>query len=173
MDAWSVFLSRELEDSRDRSIQRRIFSHIASTVGSIEKYTLVDPWRNLDDWEKPANHENNTFQNMYISVENIAKSQEFECALLRGTTIEVVDQVEDLSQDFIYVDGDHSLRGILIVLMCWFPKVKYGGVLAGDDAALNIYQHSPKYGPTLVWPAVIYFAEAVGAELYFYPVSNS
>lgn len=40
--------------------------------------------------------------------------------------------------DFIYIDGDHEYEGIKADLDNWYPKVKKGGVLAGDD-------YAPKY----------------------------
>lgn len=35
--------------------------------------------------------------------------------------------------DFVYIDDDHSYKGILISMLAWLPKVKSGGVLAGHD----------------------------------------
>ncbi len=31
----------------------------------IEKYYLIDPWRHLEDWNKPANKNNNTFEQFF------------------------------------------------------------------------------------------------------------
>ena len=35
--------------------------------------------------------------------------------------------------DFIFVDGDHRYDGALLDIKTWLPRVKAGGVLAGDD----------------------------------------
>ncbi len=35
--------------------------------------------------------------------------------------------------DLVYIDGDHSYEGIVTDLQCWYPKVREGGILSGDD----------------------------------------
>lgn len=36
--------------------------HLLENVKRIEKYTFVDPWRNLPSWNKPANRSNDEFE---------------------------------------------------------------------------------------------------------------
>ncbi|GAF91208.1 unnamed protein product, partial [marine sediment metagenome] len=35
--------------------------------------------------------------------------------------------------DFVYIDGNHSYEFVKQDIMCWFPKVRVGGVLGGHD----------------------------------------
>lgn len=35
--------------------------------------------------------------------------------------------------DFVLVDGDHSYNGCLSDIKAWWPLIKHGGILAGDD----------------------------------------
>jgi hypothetical protein len=128
----------------------------------IKKYHLIDPWRHLEDWNKPANEENNVFTKMFSDVQLKLNCHAHKLEYHRGTTLEVIDNFSDSSLDFGYIDGDHSLKGILIDLICWYEKIKCGGFLGGDDCDFEPFQHSIKYEPTLVFPAVLYFAEAVG-----------
>ncbi len=37
------------------------------------------------------------------------------------------------SLDFVYVDGDHTFEGVTADIRAWLPKVRPGGVMAGDD----------------------------------------
>lgn len=53
--------------------------------------------------------------------------------LYREYTFEAVKRFPDNWFDFVYVDADHSYEGCLRDLTDWWPKVKPGGVLAGDD----------------------------------------
>jgi hypothetical protein len=92
--------------------------------------------------------------------------------VLRGTTTEVIARVPDQSLDFIYIDGDHTLRGIAIDLINAYPKLKPGGYLAGDDFTSSIWQHDSRYEPTLVFPFATYFAEAVGMRCYALPFNQ-
>jgi len=41
--------------------------------------------------------------------------------------------IPDGSQELVYIDDDHSQKGILISLLAWIGKVKPGGILAGHD----------------------------------------
>jgi len=50
-----------------------------------------------------------------------------------------------------------------------YPKVRPGGFLGGDDFCDNIWQHSREFEPSLVCPFVVYFAEAVDAEVFILP----
>ena len=35
--------------------------------------------------------------------------------------------------DFLYIDGDHTIEGIILDLHYWVPKVVVGGIISGDD----------------------------------------
>ncbi|MEO0338135.1 MAG: riboflavin synthase, partial [Bacteroidota bacterium] len=45
---------------------------------------------------------------------NFAKEKRI---ILRGKTTEVINKIKDNSLDFVYIDGDHTLRGITIDLI--------------------------------------------------------
>ena len=143
--------------------------HILKNCPSVKTYVMVDPWRNLSDWNKPANKNDDTF-NQYFK-ESMAKTDfaKSKRKILRGKTTEVVDQIQDNSLDFIYIDGDHTLKGITIDLVNLWPKLKANGVIIGDDFHPSIWQHQYKFEPTLVFPFAVYFAEAVNAKIYALP----
>lgn len=136
---------------------------------AIQKYYMIDPWRYLDDWDKPANREDYLLER-YMS-EALAKTA-FAASkriVLRGKTSEVVDKIAEKELDFAYIDGDHTLRGITIDLLRLFPKVKDGGWIGGDDFSGDVWQGTSRFEPTLVFPFAIYFAEAVDERIYALP----
>ncbi|HKV52305.1 MAG TPA: class I SAM-dependent methyltransferase [Gemmatimonadaceae bacterium] len=136
---------------------------------SIETYVMVDPWRHLDEWNKPANVDGNTFE--AIHVEAMART-EFAASrrrVLRGTTLEVIDDIEDASLDFAYIDGDHTLRGIVTDLVAMRDKIRPGGWIGGDDFCADVWQHGPAFEPTLVFPLAVHFALAIRATVYALP----
>ena len=53
--------------------------------------------------------------------------------LLRMTFDDAVDLFDDLSLDFVYVDGEHSYEAVSKDISDWWPKISPGGVLAGHD----------------------------------------
>lgn len=136
---------------------------------SIEQYFMIDPWRHLDDWNKPANRDDNTFEAFYAEAMTKTDFAADKRIVLRGTTTQVIDQIAAESLDFIYIDGDHTLRGIAIDLIRCFEKVSVGGWIGGDDLSRTIWQHNTAFEPTLVFPFAVYFAEAVGAPICALP----
>jgi GR25 family glycosyltransferase involved in LPS biosynthesis/predicted O-methyltransferase YrrM len=40
---------------------------------------------------------------------------------------------EDKSLDFVFIDGEHSYRSVRADILAWLPKLKPGGIIAGDD----------------------------------------
>jgi hypothetical protein len=62
--------------------------------------------------------------------------------------------------DFIYFDGDHTLRGITMDLLVALKKVRPGGNIGGDDLTKTVWQHGQEFSPSMVFPYVVYWAEA-------------
>ena len=139
---------------------------------SIEKYFMIDPWRHLEDWSKPANKNNNTFEKFLSETKEKTNFAANKTVILRGKTTEVIEKIPNNALDFAYIDGDHTLKGITIDLIRLFDKVRVGGWIGGDDFSQSIWQHTPNYEPTLIFPFAVYFAEAVGAKIYALPYSQ-
>jgi len=53
--------------------------------------------------------------------------------LIRTVSAEACKQFDDNSVDVVYVDGDHTYEGVKTDIECWWPKVKPGHILCGDD----------------------------------------
>jgi hypothetical protein len=128
-------------------------------------YYMIDPWRHLDDWNKPANVDQSTFDEIYAEAMRRTDFARGRRIVLRGKTTEVIEQIPDASLDVAYIDGDHTLRGIAIDLIRTYPKVRAGGLLGGDDYTPTIWQHADRFEPSLVCPFAAYFAEGCGAAM--------
>lgn len=141
-------------------------------ISQIEKYLLVDPWRNLPDWNKPLNKSDIEFED--VRKEALSKVESFKDKVveIRATTKEAKGQIEDGSLDLVYIDGDHTLRGITIDLVSLLPKVRRGGFLCGDDFSKTIWQHTTDYSPTEVFPFALYFAEAHDLPIFTLPYNQ-
>lgn len=142
---------------------------ILSRCDGVEKYYMVDPWRNLDNWNKPANVDDTRFENFYNETMQKTEFAADRRVVLRGTTTEVIDQIPDGEIDLFYIDGDHTLRGIAIDLVASAPKVRSGGLLGGDDFCPSIWQHDPRFEPTLVAPFAAHFAEGLRCPFHALP----
>jgi predicted O-methyltransferase YrrM len=168
---WATFLGRiTARRVMEIGVYRGVFAaHLLEMCPSIETYYMIDPWQHLDDWNKPANRDDETFERIF--AEAMARTREYEPrrVVLRGRTTTVIDRIPDGSLDFAYVDGDHTLRGITVDLIRAHEKVRTGGWIAGDDFSPSIWQHGTRFEPTLVFPFAIHFAEAVSARIYALP----
>lgn len=127
----------------------------------ISTYYLIDPWRPLEGWNKPLNVPADRFAQAHRDATAAVAFAGPRVVVLRGTTREVADRIPDGSLDAVYIDGDHTLRGITIDLMRMLPKLRPDGLLGGDDFLPDPWHHGAAYEPTLVSPFAIHFAEAL------------
>ena len=62
--------------------------------------------------------------------------------MLRKTSLEAVKEFDDGYFDMVYLDANHSYWAVKGELDAWFPKVKKGGILAGDDYTYHTIQQA-------------------------------
>lgn len=72
---------------------------ILSECASIQKYYMIDPWRNLSDWNKPANKDNSTFEAFYNEAMSKTEFAAEKREVLRGKTTEIIGEIPDKSLD--------------------------------------------------------------------------
>ena len=135
----------------------------------ISTYYLVDPWRPLDDWNKPLNVSAQQFSEAHRAAVAAVAFAGSRAVVLRGTTREVADRIPEGSLDAVYIDGDHTLRGITIDLVRMLAKLRPGGLLGGDDFVPDPWHHGDAYEPTLVAPFAVHFAEAMELPIVALP----
>jgi hypothetical protein len=138
----------------------------------LNAYYMIDPWRHLNDWDKPANRDDAALDEFLRETKAKTDFAAAKRVILRGKTTEVIEQISDGELDFAYIDADHTLKGIAIDLIRVYPKVRAGGFLGGDDFTRSVWEHNTTFEPTLVFPFAVYFAEAVGATIYALPYSQ-
>jgi hypothetical protein len=144
-------------------------ARVLEACDGIETYYMIDPWRPLADWNKPANRNKRAFKRIFEEAMEKTGPWADKRVVLRGRTKRVIDRIPDGTLDFAYIDGDHTLRGITIDLVRTYAKVRDGGWIGGDDFSPSIWQHEEDYEPTLVFPFAVHFAAAVGARIYALP----
>lgn len=52
---------------------------------------------------------------------------------LRMNSIDASNYFDNNSCDVIYIDMDHEYESVYSDILCWLPKIKSGGTLAGHD----------------------------------------
>ncbi len=168
---WTEFLIKnKVKTVAEIGVYRGRFAQgLLGRCPDITTYYLIDPWRHLEDWNKPANEADDSFEEYYEEVLRRTGEWESKRIILRGRTSDVIDAIPDESLDFAYIDADHTLRGITIDLMRVWPKVRPGGFIGGDDFCASVWQHPEHFEPTFVFPYTVYFAEANNAPITALP----
>lgn len=103
---------------------------------------LVDPWEHREegDYEQASyggrmEGGQQTLDAMHRSVLE-RFSTEIEAGrvtVLRSRSTDAAATFQQESLDWVYIDGDHSYEGVKADLEAYFPAVKPGGLIAGDD----------------------------------------
>ena len=96
------------------------------------KFFVVDTWLGSDE---PAHHIDPDVQQGTLYqcfLENMRKvAGAFEPLRMKST--EAAEKFEDESVDFLLLDAAHDYDNVKADLEAWWPKIKPGGVMAGDD----------------------------------------
>jgi hypothetical protein len=170
-ELWTEFIrSTGLKRMAEVGVYRGDFAAaVLQSCPSLSAYYMIDPWKHLEDWNKPANQDDAVFEQFFQEAKAKTDFAAGKRVILRGKTTEVIEQIPDGELDFAYIDADHTLRGVTIDLIRVYPKVRAGGFLGGDDFCQTMWQHKTSFEPSLVFPFAVYFAEAVGATIYGLP----
>jgi|GEM_PF-395617 len=87
------------------------------------KLHCVDPWK-----KDPVAGERETYEDFLFNTAEFDKY----IIPLRGTSFK---KGRDFKKklDYLFIDGDHSYKGVKIDVMSWFPKLKKGGIIIFHD----------------------------------------
>ena len=121
------------------------FSKRILTVARPETLYLVDPWKHFASEPYSRSHYGGD------RVDQDVMDQRFEAVRERFKSEIASGQVEirrDLSQsaaatfedgtiDCVYIDGDHTYEGVVKDIEAYFPKLRSGGLMIGDDYNLS------------------------------------
>lgn len=93
-----------------------------------------------------------------------------DCVVIRKNSMDAVADFAPESLDFVYLDADHSFRGIADDLYEWYWRVKKGGIISGHDYAYT--GTNPRDANNFktychVKPVLDTFIKAFGVENYY------
>jgi hypothetical protein len=118
-------------------VWRGDFSAKILHVANPRELHLIDPWR-FDD-SRPSAWYGGAAAQGQKDMDEIAASvrRRFEgdsrVVIHRAASAECAHLFRDGFFAWVYIDGDHTYHGALDDLEAYAPKVKPGGILAGED----------------------------------------
>lgn len=102
---------------------------------------MVDRWRQQvdvkgDSANIQAWHDANYLQ-VLRKVERL--SDPTRAVILKGDSINMSNCVPNASLALVYIDGDHSFKGVMTDIKMWVPKLIHGGIMAFHDYENEAY----------------------------------
>src|SRR5690242_6325188 len=97
----------------------------------IEFYT-VDQWLGVEEPEYRRDPDVVAGRLFSTFLGNIAAVRD-HVVPLHGSSTAAATRFADRSIDFVYLDADHAYAAVKADLAAWWPKLRPGGVIAGDD----------------------------------------
>ena len=89
----------------------------------------------VDHFKGSAEH--NNLADLYVEAWNnlapLAKASKARVRVWSIDSITASKNFKDNTLDFVFIDGSHDYDSVVADINAWFPKVKKGGILAGDD----------------------------------------
>jgi predicted O-methyltransferase YrrM len=89
------------------------------------KLYCIDPW---NAYLRVTDHVQDVY---YQRCVRRLRGQDAE--LIKKTSRDAVEDFEDASLDFVYIDGDHRFDFVMSDIILWEPKIKRGGIISGHD----------------------------------------
>lgn len=105
------------------------------------KFYAVDTWDGSDEEEHQRIVQE--LKENDSSLFEVFKSNLQKCGVedyvipIQSTSLEAASQFEDNSIDFVHIDASHDYENVLADIIAWYPKVKAGGFISGDDYVIN------------------------------------
>lgn len=156
----------------------RFATEILKQWPSVETYYAVDLWQPITkdqdstsdgiSYFKDENEGDKVFHNVRKKLGHweASRGKPGTVRYLRGYTSNAVNQVEDGSLDFIYIDAQHKYEKVKEDLVDWWPKLKIGGIFAGHDYMYNpVWEDENSPTGVSIGKAVDEFAQSVGHTL--------
>ena len=139
-DLASILEKEGLTIGAELGVQEGIFANLNLVKWRrAKRYTLVDVWAQIDNYDDLANVKNTQQDRYYETTKKAVRPflDRTSVDICRNFTSSCAPCYADASFDFIYVDARHDYRGVAIDLAQWYTKLRPGGIFAGHDYVTN------------------------------------
>ena len=117
-------------------VDRGLYSKELSKANPGVKLYCIDPWKVYKEYDDiPDQHTLNVNYNSTIKC-----LAPYNCKIIRKFSMGAINDFEDRSLDFVYIDGNHTFNYVLEDINQWSKKVKPGGIVSGHDYIWRSHQ---------------------------------
>lgn len=131
------------------------FTEAILSKPNVLKVYCVDPYKHFINNEYPDGMNELTqqeFDKKYNNTKNKLSIYGERVEFIRQTSLDASKMFEDNTLDFVYIDGNHDYKYVLQDLTVWYPKLKSGGFLCGDDLySTNLDEHDSDGNVLKIW----------------------
>lgn len=107
------------------------YSKIILANDNVDKLIGVDPYTPLVGYKDYRRHARFDMMLEHMQAAVAPYGDRFE--LMRMTSELAVNEFEDNSLDFVFIDANHGLEYVFFDIVAWTRKVKPGGIVTGHD----------------------------------------
>ena len=134
----------------------------------VDKLYLIDPYKSYEDYYESIGNPRKTqgaLNERMKVAQKILRKYGDRVKFIRKLSDDAVGDFKDESLDFIYIDGNHQYEFAKKDVENYYPKVKKGGVIGGDDYTHSPETESERFG---VFNAVNEFFKKLRKDIFFY-----
>ena len=85
----------------------------------------------IDPWEPDYKYTPERQGELYTyALERLSK---YNVTIIRKTSFEALEDIENQSLDFIFIDGNHHFDYVMLDIILWSAKVRSGGIISCHD----------------------------------------
>lgn len=110
-------------------VQKGIYSEVLCKNNPNLLLYSVDPWLAYKGYYEFVTQRH--LDEFYAEAQERLKP--YNCRLVRKTSMDAVNDFENNSLDFVYIDGNHGLPWVIDDICAWDRKVRRGGIVSGHD----------------------------------------
>lgn len=140
VDLVKLFAELGFKKGVEVGVDRGLFSeYMMQNIPDLELYG-VDPWtRDVFEDGNPYKVEQEYFEGCMNEAKRRLSLFGDKYKIIRKTSMDALDDFEDNSLDFVYIDANHDFINFALDLQNWMKKVKPGGIMSGHDYAYYSY----------------------------------
>ena len=110
-------------------VQEGIYSEVLCRANPEMTLCSIDPWRAYEGYRDHSSQK----ELDAIYEEAVARLSNYNCIIVRKTSMEALADFSASSLDFVYIDGNHEIPWVMDDICWWASKVRIGGIVAGHD----------------------------------------